>query len=600
MLEPRELISTQAFRQIKSVISLLGRKACIFIIASAIASLALVGIEYGLSSLLVSFLASVDLISSDATALGGAARIDLSPGILCALLIAAAILRAIGQVVVSYGGYLTGDYVYLRLRALCLFEMFLIKPNRYINNGLLNLRMGEIFPRTVASIQTGVLFILGILQCVGIAAVMFSVAWKVAMLVFIISGCTGLALYRLSRKVRAAAAQAPIAQASLFYGIQRTARNWLLIRVYRLAKVEYDHLVQSVLLHSSSLTRVSFLGNLNAAITPFLGILTVVGIVMVNQRFWQTPPAALVIFLYLLVRLVATLSTSILYSVTTFQCRNQFSESFKYFNSFSSEDRARAVEEVESSGIFTTVQPSNIMAAQQKSISSSSAISAAPNILIRDVDFAYSKGDSPILKNINCSIPSGEHVGIVGPSGSGKSTLMALILGILEPIRGRIEVYGELPASYFAKYSFSVGYVGAVPFLVEGTIRENLLYGNPNPIDDGELLAMLRITHLDNVIANLPKKLDHMISENGEGLSAGQKQRISLARSLLRKPKLLILDEPSANVDDDTEAHIASAIHDLKQICTVVIVSHREGMLRQADRVFSFQDKTLKLVEHGD
>ena len=152
---------------------------------------------------------------------------------------------------------------------------------------------------------------------------------------------------------------------------------------------------------------------------------------------------------------------------------------------------------------------------------------------------------------------------------------------------GEILIDDENPGQYFKNPKVRVGYVGAEPFLVAGTIRDNLRYGLKGSTSDADCWSALAEARLEATIRQFPAGLDYKIKENGDGLSAGQKQRLSLARAFLAKPVILILDEVSANLDMAVEAEIRDTILELKGKCTVILVSHRLGIIEYADRTLS-------------
>jgi ATP-binding cassette subfamily B protein len=156
------------------------------------------------------------------------------------------------------------------------------------------------------------------------------------------------------------------------------------------------------------------------------------------------------------------------------------------------------------------------------------------------------------------------------------------------------------PNNFFNSQAVHFGYVGAESFLIEGTIADNIRYGALKSIDtsDKACLKALKRAHLDDLVTANPQILDHKINENGEGLSAGQKQRLALARALLGNPQLLILDEASANLDGETEADIAKTVSGLKGSCTTIIVTHRPGMLTYADKVLQMEKSWDKNSEN--
>ena len=192
-------------------------------------------------------------------------------------------------------------------------------------------------------------------------------------------------------------------------------------------------------------------------------------------------------------------------------------------------------------------------------------------VSIRDVSFSYGEGNTA-LESISLTIGPGEVVGLVGPSGAGKSTLAGLISGLLEPDSGSVDVEGR------------VAVVSQQPFLFHGTLRENLLLADPDA-DDDTLMATLEGADLTVLVNDRPEGLDLEVGERGLRLSGGEAQRLTIARMLLTGAPIVVLDEPTSNVDIETEARIRGALDRLTAGRTVVIIAHRRSTLAGVDRV---------------
>jgi ABC-type multidrug transport system fused ATPase/permease subunit len=278
----------------------------------------------------------------------------------------------------------------------------------------------------------------------------------------------------------------------------------------------------------------------------------------------------LVAFLYLFVRFVQVLaSVTQTYSMVN-QCWPQLTAAFRF------------VEAIEPANVQAALAPLAAAADRERAAPTAAA---APSVELEDVRFRYEGADRDVIAGLSLSVAPGEQVAIVGPSGCGKSTLLLLILGFLRAERGHVTVDGAEPREYFARPDRRIGYVGAEAFLIAGTLRENLLYGNRVAPSDEQIWAALDAARLRSVVEKLPEKLDMRLNENGAGLSAGEQQRLCLARALLNDPALLILDEVSANLDARTEEEIVDSVRAFGARCTTILVSHRPGMLKHADRV---------------
>ncbi len=196
----------------------------------------------------------------------------------------------------------------------------------------------------------------------------------------------------------------------------------------------------------------------------------------------------------------------------------------------------------------------------------------------------------------NFKIPVNALTVITGRSGSGKSTLISLLIGELAPDSGSLEING-LQATVLKDWiRRQVAYVGPECFLVQGTIQTNILYGNRkaqtwSPLEkQNQILRALELASCQ-FVNDLSKGLDHTITENGEGLSMGQKQRLALARALLNEPKILILDEASANLDASTEHDIIETVRGLTQKMTIIAISHRDTWLDVCDHHIHLEAK---------
>lgn len=204
---------------------------------------------------------------------------------------------------------------------------------------------------------------------------------------------------------------------------------------------------------------------------------------------------------------------------------------------------------------------------------------------LEDVSFAYGKAP-PALAVKHFSVSPGERIGILGTVGSGKSTLLKVLAGLYKPTQGRVMLDG-LDISHLARETLSrhVSYVQQDHRLFEGTLRQNLLIGLPNPGDDVIKAAMAQTGLLDQV-ASHPMGLDLPITEGGRGLSGGQKQLLVFTRMLLAKPKVLLLDEPTASMDGGTEVRCLNALLGPELVSsTLILVTHKPGILSLVSRV---------------
>jgi ATP-binding cassette subfamily C protein LapB len=213
---------------------------------------------------------------------------------------------------------------------------------------------------------------------------------------------------------------------------------------------------------------------------------------------------------------------------------------------------------------------------------------------LKAVGFSYPappmQPNPPVLQDISLSIKPGERVAILGRIGSGKSTLLRVMARLYLPVKGQMFTDG-LDVSQIdpADWRKAVGYVGQDARLFYGSLRENVMMGRPEATAE-EFLRVLRLTGLDHIAGRHPKGINLPIGEMGEGLSGGQRQLVSLARSLLARPSLLLLDEPTSAMDGQTEVQFLEHLKRATEGQTLVVVTHRPSLLALVDRIIIVDD----------
>lgn len=220
-------------------------------------------------------------------------------------------------------------------------------------------------------------------------------------------------------------------------------------------------------------------------------------------------------------------------------------------------------------------------------------------IEFKEVNFSYLKG-KPILVGVGFSIRAGEFVAVAGGSGSGKSTLLNLIPRFYDVDSGSVTIDGrDVRTVTLTSLRKEIGYVGQDHYLFDGTVRENLIYGRPEASEE-EVIAAAVKANAHDFIVTLAKGYETPVGQNGVKLSGGQRQRLSLARAFLTMPRILLLDEPTASVEPESEALIHDAILTRRREArgTTILVTHRIDLLRQAPRILFFEQG--QLVADGD
>ena len=220
-------------------------------------------------------------------------------------------------------------------------------------------------------------------------------------------------------------------------------------------------------------------------------------------------------------------------------------------------------------------------------------------LAFQNVKFKHLTANQPALANISFTVKSGETIAFVGPSGSGKTTLVKLLVGLYRPLDGKI-LYNNIDGSNidFDTLRTQIGFVTQDTQLFAGTIKENLLFVNPSATDD-EILDVLKKSSCNNLLARADKGLDTLIGEGGIKISGGEKQRLSIARALLRHPHLLIFDEATSSLDSLTEEDITNTIKQVssQQEQITILIAHRLSTIMHADRIYVLEKG--EVVETG-
>jgi ATP-binding cassette subfamily B protein len=217
----------------------------------------------------------------------------------------------------------------------------------------------------------------------------------------------------------------------------------------------------------------------------------------------------------------------------------------------------------------------------------------------RDVTFKHQSASSPALNGISFAAERGDTIAFVGPSGAGKTTLVKLLVGLYPPQAGEILYNGHAAQTIdLNQLRERIGFVTQDTQLFSGTIRENLLFVNPKATD-AECLDVLRQAACDTLLARADKGLDTVIGEGGVKVSGGEKQRLSIARALLRHPHLLVFDEATSSLDSLTEEEIGATIRDVarRQDVITILIAHRLSTIMHADTIFVLERG--RIVESG-
>lgn len=340
-------------------------------------------------------------------------------------------------------------------------------------------------------------------------------------------------------------------------------KNNFFLKVHQLVGLEINHAKNSLRKFESEYERYYLTSGIRNSIPVFAGVLVLSVILYVSRTYVGTDGAVLISFFYLFIRIsqAASEGNAALSNLRIYwpSFMDLYHWNLAYYRK-----EGNAISDV----------------SEAKTLSSSTKL----QLKMIDVDFAYPSGGA-IFSNKNFSLNTGELMLIKGKSGTGKSTLLALLLGVLRPTRGKVTL-NDVDLS-LASHTFSkmVGYVGAEPFLIPGTVRENLTYGLDVPVSDEAIKQALQDACVLDAVSALPNGLNESLNELTQ-LSTGQKQRLSIARAYLRNPKVLVWDEATANLDEALEQQCIGNLMKKQKDLIIVIVSHKNSFDERANLRF--------------
>jgi ABC-type multidrug transport system fused ATPase/permease subunit len=211
------------------------------------------------------------------------------------------------------------------------------------------------------------------------------------------------------------------------------------------------------------------------------------------------------------------------------------------------------------------------------------------------IAYSYPGAAEPALKDVSLAIRRGESVGFVGASGSGKSTLMDILLGLLRPGAGEVLVDGVSIQANLRNWQNQIGYIPQSIFLTDDTLRRNVAFGLPDEqIDDAAVQRAIQAAQLEELVASLPDGLETIVGERGIRLSGGQRQRVGIARALYHGPGVLVMDEATSSLDNETEREVIEAVSRLRGGRTIVMIAHRLTTVAGCDRLYLLEAGKVK------
>tara|TARA_B100001115_G_C15734235_1_gene357832 strand:- start:122 stop:895 length:774 start_codon:yes stop_codon:yes gene_type:complete len=215
-------------------------------------------------------------------------------------------------------------------------------------------------------------------------------------------------------------------------------------------------------------------------------------------------------------------------------------------------------------------------------------------IEIKNLNFSYEEQGNKIIDNLNFKILKGKKIGFIGISGSGKSTILNLIIGLLKPDKGTIEIDGKSIENNLRNWQNLITYIPQEIYLIDDTIKKNIAFGvEEKEIDENKIDMALKYSESKEFVNNLPKKIDTIVGDKGTRLSGGQKQRIGIARALYNLKDIIVIDEGTSSLDVENEKNIIENIFLLGKNKTLLMISHNHETLKSCDELILIENGTI-------
>ena len=231
-------------------------------------------------------------------------------------------------------------------------------------------------------------------------------------------------------------------------------------------------------------------------------------------------------------------------------------------------------------------------------IEKESNLSTFKNIYFKNISFSYLGAEKKIIKDVNFKIKIGSKIAIIGDSGSGKTTLLDLVLGLIKPQNGEILIDEKNIENHLKGWQKNIGYVPQKIYLTDDTIKKNIAFGVPeSEINVMKIERAIRLAQLNNFINSLNRGIDTIVGEDGIKISGGQRQRIGIARALYRDPLVLVLDEATNALDEETENTLLTDLIKSNNDRTIIMVSHRQSALKDFNSILSVKNGSITQIK---
>lgn len=529
--------------RIKIIVDLIGKRTLFLFLAAVVVGISWFAVELSFVYVIQMFLIVIGVLPSEKTIF--AETLNVTPIVAMSALISFGLLRSI---IIFYRVYISGitNQYFVRIQRNFLLEKGLHRKATISSHDLTTIfnetvmHAGTFLLKTSDSTVTvtSCLFFLG----AGFFIAPYEMTAAIATLAFAI-----LPLKRLNSRIRIEGEGLQNEYEKVNRTLLSTLKNKFFLDILGQTRTYIDSGKSNLLGYEVHYKNYYRMVGLKCVIPNFSGTVVVACITLLSLKFFATEPLKLMAFFYIFFRLAQSASEA---SATLGDCRLHLPALYKLF----------AVR-------------NKLLKLQDEHLEKRTTIEDCQKIEFKDVDFSYD--DRLVLNKFNLTLKAGDRLLLKGPSGSGKSTVVLLLSGVDLPKQGQVLYDGK--SSQEVSINSLVSYAGPEPFLIEDTVRNNLLFGSRKSVSDETLRLVCEQVGIWDIIKSLPGVFDYRLNESAQ-LSTGQRQRIALARALLRDSRVMIFDEATGNIDYESEQQIFNNISESLKNKIVVFISHRDSL----------------------
>jgi len=564
-----------------NIIDFIGYKSRLWVFIGIIIGAGLAIIEIGFSIYIAYILSILGVLETDSTLIKYLPRgDDIYIGLAGFVLLG--VIRATFHTLKSLSAVASSEFFITRLKDLTIRKL-LYTEHLHISSHEVSSLFSEIYSRAALCLLAITNAIPLVIQAIVISIFLFNISATFTFIGLIYLFFAAAISLLIQKKVHPIVQPMVELNNELYKSISRVVKNWFLIKIMSVEEVEIERLEETLFSYTSKKMVSTIFASLAEGLPMILGVIMISLFILLQFEFNFLESAVFVSFLYLFLRFVQVVGQISNFISTAHALMPDFKYANEYFQKIEVSNIPLVETKLNSYNFFRESCSIQIKHEINKNLTRS--LTEAPEVKVENLSFKHAGANKNLFSELSFLVKSGEQVGIIGPSGVGKSTLLSILLGMFKTESGNVSIASLSTESFMDIHRHSVSYAGADPYLFDGTLRDNLLYGNSRPIKDSDIRKCLYLIGLEDWMNSGMVSLDYSIKEDKSQISTGQKQRISIARAFLRQPKLLILDEVTSNVDYKTEKMITDLLRQLKGDVTVIIVTHRTALIKYADTV---------------